>query len=121
MTRDEQNGQLACIDQVNRSLVDLERSVVITGVGLTEYSEFYHWLNKLKARTQRAPVKPISPASAQRTRPAAPRTRAPANQPDGHSPAPSLPARGAAHPRAGLRRAGAASAAQAGQFQEPAL
>jgi len=100
MTPDEKNGQLACIDQVNRALVALERAVVITGVGLTEYSEFYHWLNKLKARTERAPVKPVSPASANRTRPAAPRTSAPTNQTDGHSPAPPLPARGAAHPRA---------------------
>jgi hypothetical protein len=56
MTLDQKLGQIACVSNVDRALLDLQRAVLITGLGRSEVNEIQIQLARLLSLTNRAKV-----------------------------------------------------------------
>ena len=65
MTPEQKAGQLACIEQMRRTLPDLERAAIVTGVGLDIVDDITSSLLVLRYRTSRA--NPESPRRVMRS------------------------------------------------------
>lgn len=52
MTKDQKAGQLACIANAQRALFDLERAVIITGLGLNQVASLHTILGTLQQQTK---------------------------------------------------------------------